>query len=91
MRKDIKVRDILEVIDGVLVQGNMDEVCGEFAYDTRSMKNGDVYIGLKADTIDGSQFWEEAFKKDSKVVIINDIESVSYTHLRANETRHDLV
>lgn len=74
MSKDIKVRDILEVIDGVLVQGNMDEVCGEFAYDTRSMKNGDVYIGLKADTIDGSQFWEEAFKKDSKVVIINDIE-----------------
>lgn len=74
MRKDIKVRDILEVIDGVLVQGNMDEVCGEFAYDTRSMKNGDVYIGLKADTIDGSQFWEEALKKDSKVVIINDIE-----------------
>ena len=43
MSKDIKVRDILEVIDGVLVQGNMDEVCGEFAYDTRSMKNGDVY------------------------------------------------
>ena len=74
MSKDIKVRDILEVIDGVLVQGNMDEVCDEFAYDTRSMKNGDVYIGLKADTIDGSQFWEEAFKKDSKVVIINDIE-----------------
>ena len=70
MSKDIKVRDILEVIDGVLVQGNMDEVCGEFAYDTRSMKNGDVYIGLKADTIDGSNFGKRLLKKIVKSLLL---------------------
>ncbi len=33
------------------------------------MNENDVYIGLKADTIDGSEYWEEAFKKMEKLLL----------------------
>ena len=73
MNKELKVKDILEITGGTLLQGDKEAICGEFAYDTRRMKENDVYIGLKADTIDGSEYWEEAFKKNGKIVIINNI------------------
>ena len=73
MNKELKVKDILEITGGILLQGDKEAVCGEFAYDTRRMNENDVYIGLKADTIDGSEYWEEAFKKNGKIVIINNI------------------
>ena len=73
MLKELKVKDILKITGGDLLQGDLEFVCGEFNYDTRIMRKSDTYIGIKADTIDGSQYWEEAFKNGGEVVIINKI------------------
>ena len=73
MSTEMKVKDILEITGGKLLQGNLEAVCGEFSYDTRVMKENDVYIGIKAETIDGSEYWEEAFKNGGNIVIINPI------------------
>ena len=73
MLKELKVKDILKITGGDLLQGDLDIVSGEFNYDTRIMRKSDTYIGIKADTIDGSQYWEEAFKNGGEVVIINKI------------------
>ena len=72
--KEIKVKDILSVANGKLVIGNEDLICNNFSKDTRTIENGDVYIGIKGENFDGSSFWKEALDKGAEAVIIQDIE-----------------
>ncbi len=72
--KILKVKDILKITDGHLLQGDKETICGEFSYDTREMKKDDAYIGIKADTIDGSVYWKMAFENGANIVIINPID-----------------
>ncbi len=74
MEKALKVKDIIDIAQAKLIQGNTQEVCGAFSYDTRSIQPNEVFIGIKTGEIDGSNFWEEAFQKGSPIAIINQIE-----------------
>ena len=68
--KDIMVKDILKVTGGKLIIGDENKVCNNFSRDTRNIKKGDTYIGLKGENFDGSLFWREAFEKGADAVII---------------------
>lgn len=72
--KELKVRDILQICKGKLICGNEDEVCSNFSKDTRQIKQGDVYVGIKGDNFNGSLFYEEALKKGAKVCILEEID-----------------
>ena len=71
---ELKLKEILKIIDGDLIIGNENETIEKFSYDTRTIQKGDIYIGFKGEKIDGSIYWEEAFEKGAKVVIIGNIE-----------------
>ena len=72
--KELKVKDILQICKGKLICGNEDEVCSNFSKDTRQIKQGDVYVGIKGDNFNGSLFYEEALKKGAKVCILEEID-----------------
>ena len=72
--KTISVRDILEITKGELIAGKEDSICENFSKDTRQIQKGDIYLGIKGETINGSIFWKEALEKEAKGVIIQDIE-----------------
>lgn len=68
-----KVKDIIDICNAKLVQGNINEVCTSFCKDTRIIKENDVYVAIKGDNFDGNDFYLEAIKKGSKVCILERI------------------
>ena len=72
--KDIKIKDILISTEGILITGNENLICKEFSKDTRTIKEGDIYIGIKGENFDGNIFWEKALDNGAMGVIVQDIE-----------------
>ncbi|MDO5557477.1 MAG: UDP-N-acetylmuramoyl-tripeptide--D-alanyl-D-alanine ligase [Clostridia bacterium] len=71
--KNILVSDIIEVTGGRLIYGDEDTICQDFSKDTRTIKKGDIYIGIKGESFDGNLFYEDAVKKGAKVCILQGI------------------
>lgn len=76
--QDITVRDIIKICDGKLICGDESIVCKRIEKDTRSIKNGDVYIGVKGNNFDGNTLYEEALKNGAEVCIISGIKAKKY-------------
>ncbi len=70
--KNISVKDIIQITGGNLIQGNINEISGKFAYDTREIEEGDTYIRVDNKKIEGEQYWQIAFKSGAKIAIIHE-------------------
>ena len=75
--KDLSIKNILEVTNGELIVGNEDYVCKSYSKDTRTIKEGDCYIGIKGETFDGSKFWEQALENGASTVIVQNVDITS--------------
>ena len=67
----IYVKDIIEICNGELFSGNANLECKHFSKDTREIKTGDVYVGIKGITFNGNDFYKEAFKKGASICILD--------------------
>ena len=47
--KEILVKDIIRICNGKLICGNEETVCHNFCRDSRIVKNGEIYLGIKVD------------------------------------------
>lgn len=74
MKKDILVKDILKICKGKLLCGSEEEICENFCRDSREIKIGDIYLGIKGERFNGSNFYKEALEKGAKGCILQDIE-----------------
>ena len=70
----MKVKDILNITKGMLLVGNEDLECKTYSKDTRTIQKGDIYIGIKGETFDGSKFWKQALDNGAEAVIIENTE-----------------
>ena len=70
----MNVKDILNVTKGKLIIGNEKTECENFSKDTRTIQKGDIYIGIKGEKFDGSQFWKQALDNGADVAIIEKVE-----------------
>ena len=71
---EIKVEDIINVTKGRLITGNKNMKCINFSKDTRTIEQGDIYIGIKGENFDGSKFWKKAIENGASGVIVQNIE-----------------
>lgn len=71
--KEITVADILRICNGKLVIGKEETVCKDFCQDTRQIHQGDVYVGIKGENLDGSLLYDEALKQGASICLIEDI------------------
>ena len=78
----MKIKDILKVTNGNMLIGDENLVCDSFSKDTRTIQNGDIYIGIKGENFDGNKFWKQALDNGAVGVIIQDVE-VSTEELEA--------
>lgn len=76
--KDITVKDIVNICKGKLICGDENIVCKEFKKDTRTIKTGDVYVGIKGENFDGNTLYEKAFENGAEVCIVSDVEAKEY-------------
>ena len=72
--KQIKIEDILKVTNGKLIIGDKNLICENFSKDTRNIQKGDIYIGIKGETFDGSTFWKQALENGASTVIVENID-----------------
>ena len=70
MSKKIKVNDILKTCKGELICGSADTEIEEVTQDTREIKEGYTYIGMKGEHHDGNLLYEEAIKNGAKVCVL---------------------
>lgn len=70
----MKIKDILKITKGQLIIGNENLECENFSKDTRTIEKGDIYIGIKGEKFDGSEFWQQALNNGADAVIIENIE-----------------
>lgn len=74
MDKVITVKQILAITKGKLLNGNEELVCGDFCKDTRQIKQGDVYVGIKGEHFDGSSLYEQALEKGARICLLQNID-----------------
>ena len=72
--KDLSIKNILEVTEGKLLAGNEEDICKSYSKDTRTIKNGDCYIGIKGENFDGNLFWKKALENGASTVIVQNVE-----------------
>lgn len=72
--KDILVKDIIRICKGKLICGNEEEICEDFVKDSREVKIGDIYLGIKGENFNGSDFYKEALNNGAKGCILQDVE-----------------
>lgn len=72
--KNLKIEDILKATNGELIVGNKEEICKKYSKDTRTIKSGDCYIGIKGEAFDGNLFWEKALENGADTVVIQGVE-----------------
>ena len=73
MMKLLTIQDIVNCTQGTLINGNKDMNCKGFSKDTRTIKEEDMYIGIKGEHFDGNLFWKEALNNGAMGVIVQDI------------------
>ncbi len=71
---NLKIKDIIRCTNGVLLTGEEEYECENFLRDTREVKKGDTFIGLKGKKHDGNLLWKEAFENGADTVILNKVE-----------------
>ena len=70
----MKVKEILNVTKGKMLCGNEELEVENFSKDTRTIQKGDIYIGIKGEKFDGSNFWNQALDIGATAVLISNIQ-----------------
>ena len=73
MGKNLSVREVLEVTKGELIFGDENIICKNFLIDSRKVSDGDVFVGIKGNRVDGNLFWKQTFEDGAKVAILTDV------------------
>ena len=71
--KKLKIKEIVEVTKGKLIKGNLEAEITNFCKDTRIIKSGETYIGIKGLNFDGNTLWKDAFEKGATTVIVQGV------------------
>ena len=71
---DLTIKNILEVTKGELIIGNDEYICKSYSKDTRTIKEGDCYIGIKGEKFDGNLFWKKALENGASTVIVQNVD-----------------
>lgn len=70
----IYIKDIIDKFGGILVCGNTDLVIENISKDTRTISEGDIYIGIKGLSFDGNLFYRDALDKGAVACILDNID-----------------
>lgn len=70
----IYIQDIIDKFGGTLICGNINLEIKNISKDTRTIKDGDIYIGIKGESFDGNSFYEDAFAKGAIACILDNID-----------------
>lgn len=65
----LKLKEIVEAVDGKIIQGNPDHIVNNMTIDSRRAKPGDLFFAIIGENNDGHNFIPEAIDNGAKVII----------------------
>ena len=68
---NIYVKDIVRLCRGRVLYGNEELELSNFCIDTRKLVKGDVYVGIKGENSDGSDYYKNAYDKGAICLILS--------------------
>lgn len=74
--KNLKVKEIVDWTQGKVTNANLDEEISLLSRDTRTIKNGEIYIALKGRTLDGHDYTNAAFENGASYAICSSLDKV---------------
>lgn len=68
----MKIKDVIGINNASLAFGDLyaEIDFNHISKDTRTIKENDIFIGIKGENFDGNNYWEEAFQKGAKICIL---------------------
>lgn len=67
----MRIKEILEVVNGKLICGDINKEVGDFKRDTREINENDVYVALIGLETDGNDYYYEAVEKNASLCILS--------------------
>ena len=67
----LTIKKILEITGGKLICGNENEIIEKYSKDTRTINQGECYVGIRGENFDGNKFYKDAFKLGAKACILD--------------------
>ena len=88
----MKLKQILEGIDYTIIKGNDDLEIREIQYDSREVKNGDLFVCIEGYSTDGHKYVNNAYKSGAVAIICNrDLENLpDCTVIKVEDSRKAL-
>ena len=69
--QELTIKKIIEITDGKLINGDESQIIDGFSKDTRTIKKGDLYIGIKGEKLDGNTYYKDAFEKGAIACLLD--------------------
>lgn len=73
----LTIDEIVKSTGGQLLNGTPDPPVSGVSIDSRTIKNGDIFVAIKGDVFDGHDYIEDAIKKGARGVIIKEGHKIS--------------
>ena len=71
----LSIKKILEITNGRLLCGDEKTIIQSYSKDTRTLKKGDCYVGIKGETYDGNDYYMQARKAGASACILERCEA----------------
>lgn len=66
----MRLRELIDGLDGVLVSGSLDQEVTGVQHDSRHVRPGDLFVSIKGLKYDGHDFIHEAFLRGAKAFVV---------------------
>ena len=83
----VKICDIVKDIEIISFDGDLNEQINEIAYDSRNVKEGDVFVCIKGYKTDGHKYAASAAEKGAKIIVAEDKIDVCAKVMYVKDTR----
>ena len=89
--KNIKIKDVLKIIEGEIIFGNADDEIIDVSTDPRKIKEGDTFIAIKGETNNGNLYCNIAFESGARICLVEDIKLTDTEIKKYNNKKLTLV
>ncbi len=68
---NLTIGEILKATKGKIIHGNEAEEVADFSKDTRTIKSGALYVGIKGEKFDGNNYFKQAYENGAIACILD--------------------
>ncbi len=89
--ENFTIKDIIKAVNGQLISGNPDTIINSISTDSRTLKNGDLFVALIGERFDGHDFIKQAIERGAiGLVVSKEVNQNFGCIIKVSDTLHAL-